>query len=107
MTDYRINYGQSFDFYKTVTTTSATFGDPNDGYRPNMMIPFSTFSVIIVTSTPSVPVQISFNGFDVHEELSTAAGITTATYSNRVISKIWFKVASSSATCSVRAWGIR
>jgi len=106
MVDFRIS-GQSFDFYETVSTTRTTFGNPNDGYRPDMMIPFSTYGVIIVTTTPSVPVQISFNGFDIHEELSTTGGIITATYSNRVISKIWFKVASSTGACSVRAWSIR
>jgi hypothetical protein len=107
MVDYRIGYGQSFDFYERENITGTTFGDSNDGYRQNMLIPFSTYGIIIVNEDPSVPVDISFDGFHVHETLSTAAGITSVTYLNRVVCKIWFKVASSSADVSVRAWGIR
>lgn len=104
MADFRINYGQSFDFYKRVTVTRTTFGDPNDGYRQDMLIPFTTNGVIIVNEDPSVAVQISFDGFNVHEELSTTAGITTVTYAHRTVSKIWLKVASSTADVSIRAW---
>lgn len=107
MVDYRIGYGHSSDFYKKVTASRTTFGDPTDGYRPDIFIPFSTYSVMLLNEGPSVAVQISFDGFNVHDELSTAIGLTTVTYSNRVLSKIWLKVASSSAAVSVRAWSIR
>lgn len=107
MVDYRINYGQSFDFYDKITVTNTIFGDPDDGYRQDLFIPFSTYGVIIANETPGVAVQLSFNGFDVHEELSTAVGLPVVTYLNRPICKIWARVASSTATLSIRAWSIR
>lgn len=107
MVDYRITNQISPDYYKKVTVSRTTFGDPNDGYRPDMLIPFSTYGIMIVNEGPSVAVQISFDGFNTHEELSTAIGLASVTYLNRVASKIWLKVASSSAAVSIRAWQIR
>jgi len=104
MVDYRIANGSGSDFYKKVTVSRTSFGDPNDGYRPDIFIPFSTTGIIILNEGPSVGVQVSFNGFDVHDELSTAIGSTNFNYNNRVLSKIWLKVAAGSAVVSVRAW---
>lgn len=106
MTDFRINYGQSFDFFKKVTVSRTTFGDPNDGYRPDIMIPFSSYTVILSNEGSGV-VQVSFNGFDVQDELDSTLTTKILTYENRVLCKIWFKIASGSALVSTRAWGIR
>jgi hypothetical protein len=107
MAEFRIITGQSFDFYKKITVSRTTFGDPTDGYRQDFLIPFSTYGLILVNENPGTAIQLSFNGVDVHEELSTAVGLTTVTYSNRAICKIWAKVATGSAALSVRAWSVR
>jgi hypothetical protein len=107
MVDFRITNRLPPDYYKKVTVSRTTFGDPNDGYRQDILIPFSTYGIIIVNEGPSVGVQLSYDGFNIHEELSTAVGLSQVTYLNRVLSKIWLKVASSSAAVSVRAWQIR
>jgi len=105
MSDHRI-FNNVCDFYKKLTISSTTFGAP-DAYTQDLFIPFSSQGVVIINETPSTAVQISFDGINTHDELSSAIGYSIATYQNRVICKMWFKVTSGSATISVRAWASR
>lgn len=108
MVDYRIGYGQSFDFFSKVTVTRSTFGDPNDGYRQDVLISFTTQSVMFLNENSSGVVEYSFNGFDVHGELDPTLPSRGLTFDNRVACKIWFRIKSgSSGPIVVRldAWG--
>lgn len=95
--------GPSFDFYKQITVSNSTFNT-----QPDMIIPFSTYGIIILLETGSASVSVSFNGTDVHEVLNTSLtpAFNTVTYLNRVNSLVWFK-SSGSVTVSLRAWAIR
>ncbi len=106
--DYRINYGQSFDFYQKVSVSNTTFGVP-DGYKYDILIPFSTYGVQFLNLGSGI-VEYSFNGFDIHGELNPANPSAGLTFDNRVVSKIWFRVQTGSSgpiQISVQAWGIR
>jgi hypothetical protein len=110
MVDYRIDYGQDFNYYKKVTVSNTTFGIVDNGYSPDVIIPFTTQSVIFLNEDDADVVEYSFNGFDVHGELSPILPSRGLTFDNRVICKIWFRVKSGSAgpiTVRVDAWAVR
>lgn len=110
MVDYRINYGQDFNYYKKIAVSNTTFGVPGDGYAPDVIIPFTTQSVIFLNEDDTDVVEYSFNGFDVHGELNPTLPSRGLSFDNRVICKIWFRVKSGSSgpvTIRVDAWAIR
>lgn len=118
MTTYLTNLpkkGPSFDFYSRQTVTWATFGHDGytvaDGYVPDVIIPFSTYGIIILLETASAVVEFSFNGTDVHGRLDSSVTNGVAqkyVYENRVNSFIWFRIISgSSPVVQVQAWSIR
>ncbi len=108
MVDFRINYGEDYNFYKKITVNNAGFGDPNDGYRPDAFIKFTTQTVMFLNENATKIVEYSFNGFDVHGELDPTLPSRAMTFDNRVICKIWFRYKSGSsagALVRVDAWG--
>lgn len=106
MVDYRIGYGQTFSYFKKITVSRTTYGDPNDGYRCDIQIPFVCQGFSLSNQTGSV-VSVSFDGFTDHDELDTTLVTKFVQYDNRVVSKMWFKVPSATATVVVRIWGTR
>lgn len=107
--DFRINYGQTFSYFKKITVSDTGFGSSSssDGYRPPVQFPFVCQGFSLMNETTTTSVDVSFNGFDIHDQLNSALSTGFVQYDNRVVSKIWFKIASGSATITVRAWGIR
>lgn len=109
MVDYRISYGQNYNFFKKVAVSRTAFGDPNDGYHPDFFIPFTTQAVIFLNEGAGV-VEYSFDGFNLDGELDSTLPSKGLTFDNRVICKIWFRVKAASSgpiTVRVDAWGIR
>lgn len=120
----RISWGRDDNFYKELSISSTNFGGDNpDGYGAdgyfgaNLMIPFSTQTVIITNDTTSGAnkiVEFSLNGTTVHGILDPNVSANTntrvLTFTNRVISKMWFRVRSGSTgplLISVSAWAVR
>jgi hypothetical protein len=95
--------GRDFNFFNKVTVTWSTFGGNTDGYAPDLIITFPTYTVTFQLESGG-PVQYSFNGHTIHGDMTTGLPSASLTFQNRVISKIWFK---GSGTVRVEAWGIR
>lgn len=106
--DFRINYGQSFDYFKRISVTATTFGSSADGYHQDIRFPFLTHTVMFLNEGTGV-IEASFNGTDVHTELNSADLSKQMIFPNRVIQKVWLRVKTgSSGPISVRveAWSI-
>ena len=100
--------GFSFNFFQKVVVAAATFGgESTDGYQPDLIIPFSTSSVIFTNYGASV-VEYSFNGYNIHGELTiygTNPQRSSLLFQNRPVSMVWFRMQSGgSATVAVEAW---
>ncbi len=100
-----ISYGRDFNYFKTVTPGSS--GSGVFATDADAIITFSTYTVTF--NCYGGTVQYSFNGNTIHGTMDSTG--TTApsslTFTNRVISKIWFSTISSSPTIRVEAWSIR
>jgi hypothetical protein len=104
--------GRDFNFYQKKAVTNTTFGTSADGYAADMVITFSTQSVMFLNegTTSTQVVEYSFNGNTVHGELDPSLPSRTFMFENRVIGAIWFRLkAGSSGPVNVRvdAWSIR
>ena len=100
--------GFSFNFFQKVAVAATTFGgESTDGYQPDLIIPFSTSSVIF-TNYGSAIVEYSFNGNYVAGELTVYTvnpQRSSLVFENRPISMIWFRMQSGgAATVAVEAW---
>lgn len=112
MADYRINYGQIFNYYNRVAVSRTNFGTAADGYIYDCLIPFSTagFSFLNEGTTTSHVVEYSFDGVNVHGEINPTLPNRYSKFDHRVACKIWFRVKSGSTgpiTIAVEAWAIR
>ena len=98
-----ISYGRDHNFFANVTPTVAV-GSPFNT-DADVVITFSTTAVTFTIASGTTPVQYSFNGNTIHGDMGGPSGgitgITTLTFQNRVISKIWFKGA---VPIRVEAW---
>lgn len=109
--------GRDFNYYNKTAVTWTQFGAPDgytpaNGYGPDLIIPFSTQSVVFLNegTTGTQVVEYSFNGTTVHGELDPTLPSKGLAFDNRVISLIWFRLksgSSGSATVRTDAWGIR
>ena len=100
------NFGYDHNFFQKITVTAAGFGSNSvDGYQPDMIInlPEPTYTVTFFLESGG-PVQYSFNGTTVHGDMTLGQASAALTFTNRVISKIWFK---GSGVVRVEAWGVR
>jgi hypothetical protein len=102
--------GPDFNFFEKTDVSATTFGgDSVDGYQPDMIIPFSTQSVIFINEGSGV-VEYSLNGTTIHGELDSSGANSGFIFDNRVVSLIWFRVKTGSIgpiTVSVQAWAVR
>jgi hypothetical protein len=106
--------GKSFDFYEIIEVDWEQFGAPDgytitDGYGPDIIIPFSTQVVSFVNFAPlsTNAVEYSFNGIDVHGDITPQTPSAGLIFDNRKISLIWFRIkAGSTGPVSIRveAW---
>jgi hypothetical protein len=100
----KITYGRDFNFFNKLTVTATNFGDQSvDGYQPDVIITFPTYTVTFQLESGG-PVQYSFNGNTVHGDMTSGKASASLTFENRVISKIWFK---GSGVVRIEAWAIR
>jgi len=111
MVDFRIT-GPAHDYYKKISVSNTTFGLMTDGYKPDVLIPFSTYGLTFLNegTTTSHIIEYSFNGFDVHGEINPTLPNKYSVFNNRVGCKIWLRVKSGSSgpiTVAVEAWQIR
>ncbi len=110
----KITYGRSYDYFKKLSVSRTTFGTSSDGYAADVFIQFPTVDggVIFINETATSDTKIveySFNGTDVHGEMSvsTASLTKTFTFYKRNICKVWFRVKSGSTgplDITVHAW---
>lgn len=108
------NFGRSFNFYKLIDVDWYQFGAPDgftveDGYGPDIVIPFSTTSVSFVNFEPlsTNAVEYSFNGTDVHGDITPQTPTAGLVFNNRKISLIWFRIKDGSSgpvTIRIEAW---
>lgn len=106
--------GKSFNFYQLLEVDWEQFGAPDgytieDGYGPDIIIPFSTTSVSFINfeSFSTNAVEYSFNGIDVHGDITPQTPSAGLIFDNRQISLIWFRVKDGStgpATIRIEAW---
>jgi len=107
------NYGRNFNFFQKVSVTATSFGSNSvDGYQPDALITFPTQTVTFQLEPAAESdgyglIQYSFNGITIDGDMSYGNYSANLTFENRVISKIWFKLVSGSATVRIEAWGIR
>ena len=107
MTDFRTLNGVDNNFFTKVSVSATTFGNPADGYYPDVAIGFPTQSLILLNESTSGVVEYSFTGMNVSGELDPTLPSKGVTFDNRNVGKIWFRMKSGSAgpcTVSVIAW---
>lgn len=95
--------GRDFNFFQKFIISSTSFNEEADG-----IIKFSTNCVMMLLENTTGVVEYSFNGNTVHGELNAALPSRGVAFDNRIISKIWFRIASGSPsplTVRVDAWG--
>lgn len=96
--------GRDFNFFQKAEISDSSFNEECD-----MIITFSTKSVMMLLENTTGVVEYSFNGNTVHGELNSTLPSRGIAFDNRVISKIWFRLKSGSPgplTVRVDAWGI-
>lgn len=106
---------KNYNFYKIVPVNWSQFGEIDgytleDGYGPDIIIPFSTKGVTFVNygATSSNSIEYSFNGQDVHGDMVPGTPTGACVFDNRTVSLIWFRLkAGSSGPVNIRieAWG--
>lgn len=94
----KILYGRDFNFFQKVTVSNGSFVLDCD-----VFIPFSTYTVTLHLESGG-PVEYSFNGNNLHGDMTTGEASAALTFENRVVSKIWFRGAG---VVRVEAWAIR
>lgn len=103
------NNGRNYNFFQKQTVSWPTFGGNSvDGYQPDTVITFATYTVIF-TNYGSAVVEYSFNGNSIDGELTvfgTNPQRSHLVFENRPISMIWFR-SSGSSQIAIEAWGIR
>lgn len=98
---YIVN-GRDFNYYTKFTVTASTYGGNSvDGYQPDIVIPFSSFTVSFQLENAG-NIQYSFNGTTTHGDMIDGYASETLLFQNRTISKIWFK---GSGVVRVESWG--
>lgn len=99
--------GKDYNFFEKQDINWITFGGgASDGYGPDMMIPFTTQSVIFINEGNGI-IEYSFTGKTVHGELDSSSVTKGLIFDNRVVSLIWFRVKTGSSgpiKISVQAW---
>jgi hypothetical protein len=107
----KITHGRDFNFYQKVQVVSTSFGGNTvDGQQPDVVITFTTQSVMFLNENTTGTVEYSFNGSTVHGELDPTLPSRAMTFDNRTVSCIWFRVKSGSTgpiTVRVDAWATR
>ena len=116
---YKI-YGFDHDYFNKVNVTAtSTFGsDTTTGQMPDIIIPFSTQTVMFTNNSVAITaptftssvVEYSFNGTQIHGEIGSNTGNVNLIFQNRVISCVWFRIQSGSSgpvVVSVQAWATR
>lgn len=98
------------NFFQKVAVNTTTFGGSSvDGYQPDLIITFTTQSVMFLNEGTGT-VEYSFNGITVHGELDSTKASASLSFDNRVVSKIWFRIKSGSSgpiNVSTHAWSTR
>ena len=118
-----LTQGRSYDYFGKLAVSWTTFGGgQNDGYSPDVFIPFVTQNTQFINLTldgymPSSSattlgttstVEYSFNGNTVHGELGTGVHNIAQSFPDRVICLVWFRVKSGSSgtiSVSIQAYG--
>lgn len=99
--------GRDNNYFQKLLVTATSFGSNSvDGYQPDMIITFPTYTVTFQLEGVGV-LQYSFNGQTIHGDMNNATSSISLTFQNRVISKIWFQLVSGTPTVRVEAWAVR
>lgn len=93
-----IQWGRDYNFFNKLAVSAGSFNTNAD-----LIIKFPTYTVTFFLESGG-PLQYSFNGTDIHGDMTTGQASASLTFQNRPITKIWFK---GTGTVRVEAWGIR
>lgn len=106
-----INYGYDANWFANVTPGGSGSGGfaANADALINIIVPTYTVTFWMGSGLGAGVVQYSFNGNVIHGTLDSTGTTAPAslTFTNRVISKIWFSTISGSPVVRVEAWGVR
>jgi len=104
-----------YNFYQILPVNWTQFGASDgytveDGYGPDIIIPFPTQAVTFVNygATSSNTIEYSFNGTTVHGDMVPGTSTGSCVFDFRTVSTIWFRLkAGSSGPVNIRieAWG--
>jgi hypothetical protein len=93
--------GRDYNFFQRIDVTATEFGN-----HPDMVVTFPTHGIMFLNEGDGV-VEVSYNGNTVHGSFNSDDPSKGISYDNRVVSLIWFRVASGSTgpiTMRVEAW---
>lgn len=96
-----ITLGRDDNFFTKLSVSASSFNEDCD-----IVIPFSTQTVTFQLETTG-RIEYSFNGTTVHGDMENGKASASLTFENRVICKIWFRLASGAGTVRIEAWSIR
>jgi hypothetical protein len=93
-----IDYGRDFNFFKKLDVNI-----PIDGYFPTNCQVFISFPTSTVTFQleSGGPLEYSFNGINVHGDMTDGYFSENLTFLNRAVSKLWFR---GIGTVRIEAW---
>mgnify|MGYP007038839828 CR=1 FL=1 len=88
--------GRDFNFFEKLSFSKVDFSDECD-----IIITFPTNTVTFQLESGG-PIEYSFNGNKSHGDMATGKASASLTFSNRTVTKIWFK---GTGVVRIEAWG--
>ena len=101
MTIGPITIGRDWNFFQTLSVVNTEFAS-----APDMVITFTTQGILFLNQGVGT-INVSFNGTTLHCQLTSGTPSSGISFDNRVVSPIWFCVASGTTpgqVVSVNAW---
>lgn len=94
-----ITNGRDFNFFDTKTISAVAFATDAD-----IVINIKNVRNLIMTNYGTAVVEYSFNGTTVHGDMRFGTPTAHLVFNGRAVSKVWFRVPSSTAEVRVEAW---
>lgn len=96
----KITSGHDYNFFQKITVSSDTFGDNAD-----VIFGIKNVRAFTIANEGTGVVQYSFNGQTLHGDMTPGKASEAIAFDNRCVSKIWFRLASGTASIvRVEAW---
>jgi hypothetical protein len=95
----KITQGEDKNYFERVTVNSGAF--PTDAQVMFNIRGRISFSMV---HEGAQPVQYSFNGTTVHGDLTPSSDTSMLTFTDRSVSKIWFRTGTPGQVIRVEGW---